>query len=364
MLDEIFAHIGYGNFILVLAILIFVHELGHYLAARSCGIRVEVFSIGFGPEIFGYNDRHGTRWKLSLIPLGGYVKMFGEMLPGLNPDQKSLTLAQEKFAFHTQPLWARAIVVSAGPLANFIYAFAVLWMVFFLIGKSETPDFKTHGIGFVSEQSPAEASGLQKDDKILAINDVPIHHFDDLRNQVIASQGKPLTLNVMRETQIFDVKIIPEQIQNDQGPSYRLGIGAQAPILQQKGLIESALLAAGETWNMIWLTLKAIGELISGQRDQSELGGPIKIAQISSDVAQTGLLALIVFTVILSVNLGLLNLLPVPILDGGYLLFCLYEAVTGAPPSAKVQNWAMRFGVAFIGTLIIFVTINDILSLF
>ncbi len=364
MLDQLLANISYANFILVLAVLIFVHELGHYLAARWCGVRVEVFSVGFGPELFGYTDQHGTRWKFSIIPLGGYVKMFGEMLPGLNPDQPPLTKAQESFAFHTRPLIARSIVVAAGPIANFLYAFVALWISFIWVGKVQLPDFMDKGVGYVLENSPADIAGIQVGDKIFAVDNITINSFNDMRNKVLASNGNPITFSINRQGQTLQLTATPEAVQTDNASIYRLGISAPAAIVVQTGIVGGAVSAVTETFNIAWETLKALGELMIGARSSDELGGPIKIAQLSNDIGQSGFWALLSFTIVLSINLGLLNLLPIPVLDGGYLLFCAYEAIAGKPLNIKVQNFAMRIGIALVATLIIFVTINDILSFF
>lgn len=364
MLDSFFSSIGYANFILVLGVLIFVHELGHYLAARWCGIRVETFSIGFGPELFGRTDRYGTRWKISAIPLGGYVKMFGAMLPVAQADDPKDNNDNHE-AFHTRPLWSRAIVIAAGPAANFFYAIIILWIGFVMSGRLEPADFTQAGIGTVVEGSPAEQAGLETGDRIIAIDGQAIDTFEALRQTVSTSGGRTLAFTVIRDGQDLRFQVTPEAVHHAADHSHwRLGVHAPRPIANKLQPLEAASAATRETISITWATLRAIGEIITGARSHEELGGPVRIAQLSNDFARSGFMALLFFTVVLSINLGLLNLLPIPVLDGGYLVFCLYEAVRGKPPGEQVQAWAMRFGLAIVGTLIVVVTFNDIVNLF
>lgn len=366
-MDTIIGSMGYANFIVVLCVLVFVHELGHYAVARWCGVRVEIFSIGFGREIFGWTDRHGTRWKISILPLGGYVKMFGEhSVPTLEDDRpREMTPAEKAVSFSHKTLLQRTAVVAAGPGANFLFAIVALMIVFIAVGKPEAPEFREAGIGAVVEGSAAADAGLMAGDVILSIDGQPIEVFTDLQRAVVESGGRTLEFKIQRDGARLDVPIAPRPIggEGEQAAGYRLGVQAPMAEYVQFGLVGAGVEATKETWRITTTTLAAVGEMIVGQRGTEELGGPVRIVQLSNDFAQLGFLSLVGFTVLLSVNLGLINLFPVPMLDGGHLLYYAIEAIRGKPLGERAQEYGLRIGMAFIVALMIFVTVNDFIHL-
>ena len=364
MIDDLIGHIGYGNFIIVLFVLILVHELGHYLAARFCGIRVEVFSVGFGREILGFTDKSGTRWRLSLIPFGGYVKMFGEMQPGF-AHEGDIPVAQEKYAFHTQSLPKRMLVVAAGPFANFLYAIILFAIIFYTVGEQRSVPFSEGGIGGVQENSQAMTAGLQTGDIIFNVNGRPIDSFNDLIEVVSTSNGAELAIKYYRGGRENLAYLQPEKIltAGEDGKThtqYRIGVHNSRPLFTPLPPLQALMAGVKATWNDSILTLSSIGEIIGGNRSVDELGGPVKIVQLSNDFAQMGLFSFVFFTIILSINLGLLNLLPIPVLDGGHLLFYMIEAIIRRPLSPKAQDISMRIGLSTLIVFMVFITFNDI----
>ncbi|MTI08181.1 RIP metalloprotease RseP, partial [Curvivirga aplysinae] len=358
---------------IVLGILIFVHEMGHYLVARWCGVRIETFSIGFGKEIFGWTDKQGTRWKVALIPLGGYVKMFGEK-DGANPGDHAesqttnLTDEEKKVSFAYKTLPQRAAIVAAGPLINFAFAIVIFAGLFMFIGKPVQSDFMVDGIGDVVEGSAADLAGFEKGDVILAGNGVEINEFRDLVSIVQESKGAPVSFTISRNGLNKELvaqaqeTVIGEQ-DGKEIKAYRLGIMGVSAKMVSLGIVGSIVEATTYTWDITVMTFQEIGRLFVGQGDVDNLGGPIKIAQMSSEVGDLGGLAIINFIALLSINLGLLNLLPIPMLDGGHLLFYAIEGVLRRPISEKIQEISLRFGLAFLLTLMVFVMGNDILNI-
>ena len=352
-------------FLLVLTVLVFVHELGHYLVARRCGVRVEVFSIGFGPELFGTTDRSGTRWKFSAIPLGGYVKMFGDADAASTPDherQGTMSTDERAVAFPHKTVGQRAAIVVAGPLANFLFAIVVLWGLFVFYGHP----FPPAAVGSVMESSPAEAAGFQAGDRIVEANDRRLLGFNEIIAVVRMSDGAPISFVVSREGERLELVATPAPLvfQTADGQEVTvLGIGISPPAPASYGPIESVWLAVTETGNLVWLTINAVGEMIVGDRGTEDLGGPIRIAQVSGDVAQIGVVAVFWFMALLSINLGLINLFPIPMLDGGHLLFYGVEAVRGRPLGQRAQEYGFRIGLALVLTLMIFATWNDLVQL-
>lgn len=450
----------YGvTFLVVLSILVFVHEWGHYIVARLCGIRVETFSIGFGKEIFGFTDKKGTRWKFSLIPLGGYVKMFGDVDPsssghadgveGEDGAVRPFTNEERKLAFFAKPVWARALVVFAGPAINFIFAIVILAILYGMVGKPLTPAV----IMGMELNSNAEKSGFKPQDKVLSINGQAITSFDDVRREVMLALDAPLLFKVEREGSIVDVQAVPERlVEKDRfgfqhekgflgliGPAQGLDITKILAVngvkvddknnrvhdLLQKNLGQRTVLdmatpemmlktsdtpdrlvvhppvelnqhlkdssspdyallvlgvrpgdevvrysvigalvqATNETGGIVRDTLYAMGQMINGTRSATELGGVIRIGAIAGDMAERGLIALVSFTALLSINLGLINLFPVPMLDGGHLAFYAIEAVKGSPLSERTQEYAFRFGLFVLVSLMFFANLNDILQI-
>ncbi|MEQ9488360.1 MAG: RIP metalloprotease RseP [Alphaproteobacteria bacterium] len=370
MFESLLADFGYGNFILVLSILIFVHEMGHYLVAKWCGVRVETFSIGFYKEIVGWTDKSGTRWKIGFLPLGGYVKMFGEhsVMNADGTQKRPMTPNEKQVSFSHKSLAQRTAVVAAGPGANFLFAIVVLAFVYAVIGKPdlETPAAST--LGSVVEGSAAKAAGLQPGDTIVGTGNVTIRTFEDLRQAVLASAGDPMPLVYVRDGVENRVTVTPRmsEFQTADGAveqRYLLGVRPMPPEYRPLGPVDAVSQGVGDTWNMTVLTLSAVGEIILGDRGTDELGGPVRIAELSNDAAQSGGLAIVGLMVLLSINLGLINLFPIPMLDGGHLLFYAIEAMRGKPVSERIQEFSLRIGLAFILCLMVFVTVNDFVNL-
>ncbi|WP_158045666.1 RIP metalloprotease RseP [Skermanella pratensis] len=353
-------------FLVVLTVLVFVHELGHYWVARRNGVRIETFSIGFGPELFGRTDRAGTRWKFSAIPLGGYVKMFGDADAASTPSGavRTMTPQERELSFFHKRLGQRAAIVAAGPIANFLFAIIGLTLLFSLYGQPYTPP----DIGTVQEQSAAARAGILPGDVIVEIDGQPIERFEEVQQIVRFNQGTPLALVVERDGSRVPMSVTPEvtQITDRMGNTHSiglLGIGRAGMEYRRHDPLTALWQAGRETVNLTVGTLGAVGQMISGSRGTEELGGPLRIAQMSGEVAQSGVVALVWFMAILSVNLGLINLFPIPMLDGGHLLFYAVEAIRGKPLGDRAQEYGFRIGLALVLTLMVFATWNDLVHL-
>jgi regulator of sigma E protease len=354
-------------FLIILTVLVFVHELGHYLIARWNGVRIEVFSIGFGPELFGWWDRAGTRWKFSTIPLGGYVKMFGDSdassglpVPGI----ARLAPAERDVSFHYKRLGQRAAIVAAGPAANFLFAVAVLAILFTTYGQPFTPA----EVGQVQPGSAAEQGGIHPGDVIVSIDGSAVQRFEDVQQIVRLNPGVPMTIGVRRDGKEQTLNVTPSrtELTDRFGNHYQIGLLgiARSGMEYVKRDPASAIIQAGtETWDLSVSTLKAMWQIIIGTRATDELGGPLRIAQMSGEVAQGGVVAVLWFMAVLSINLGLINLFPVPVLDGGHLLFYAAEAVRGKPLGQRAQEYGFRIGLALVLTLMVFATWNDLVHL-
>src|SRR5690349_18060342 len=358
-------------FLFVLTVVVFFHELGHFLIAGLCGIKALTFSIGFGPEIIGFNDRYGTRWKISAIPLGGYVKFFGDDNAASVPDQSvasTMTEEEKKVSFVHQPVGPRAAVVAAGPLANFVLAIAIFAGIFMIVGRQTA----TARVDTVQPNSAAAAAGFQPGDLVLSIDGSKIDSFSDMQRIVSVSAGETLTIDVERGGAPVTLRATPQlrASKHTFGNVQRLGVlgisRSMAPgdIHSRKmGPLEAVVAGAQETWFLVDRTLSYIGGIFTGREAADQLGGPIRIAQVSSQVASAGFVALIHLTAVLSVSIGLLNLFPIPMLDGGHLLFYGIEALRGRPLSERAQELGLRIGLAIVVMLMIFATFNDILHL-
>lgn len=354
------------SFLVILSVLVFVHELGHFSVARRCGVRVEVFSIGFGPELFGVTDRHGTRWKFSALPLGGYVKMFGHAETIVDPDgtERPMTPEERQVAFHFKPLAQRAAVVLAGPLANFAFAIVVLAGLFAIYGQP----YSSTEIGEVMEGSAAAEAGLQPGDRILSLNGQAIQRFEEVAGIVQLGLGEPLTIVVERDGAPITIEAQPTIIKETDGFGNtheigRLGItsSGQSEVIHYDPLT-ATWQAVQQTYGLAAGTLKAVWQMIVGTRSSEEIGGVLRIAKMSGDVAQVGFAQAVFFAALLSVNLGLINLFPVPMLDGGHLAFYAIEALRGRPLGARAQEWGFRIGLALVLALFVFATRNDLMS--
>lgn len=342
---------------LVLGVLVFIHELGHYLAARWRGIHVDAFSIGFGRPLLKGTDRRGTEWRLGWIPLGGYVKLHGQETPAdASPEERARWRQGE--TFHEKPVSSRAIVVAAGPVANFLLAILLFAGLFATIGQ---PTGGT-GVGQVTEGSPAARAGILPGDQITALDDLRVSRFDQVQRYIQPRPGQPIAVRVLRDGAELTVTAIPERRENPSGVIGILGVQGGATKLERLDPLSALWAGAAQTWDVTWQTLVGIGEMLTGDRSAKELGGPIKIAEISGEAANLGIVPLINLMALLSVSLGLLNLFPIPLLDGGHLVFYAAEALRGRPLPARTQEYGFRAGFALLVTLFLFATWNDIAS--
>jgi len=355
------------GFLLLLGPLIVVHELGHYLVGRWCGVKADAFSVGFGKELFGFTDRRGTRWKLSAIPLGGYVQFAGDMDPTSRPDDAKfagLTPEEKAQTFNAQPLWRRAAIVAAGPLTNLLFAILIFATFNLAFGKLVAPAV----VDSFVPGSPAASAGLLKGDRIRAVNGTPIDDFTALRERVFPWPDTSFTLTIERGGAQFPVevrsaaKVLKDRFGNESRVGM-IGIMAARPRLAPVGPIEAVTLAGKQTWGVIRMLAVGIRQIVTGERSISELGGPIKTAKYSGEQLSLGWLAFVSFAAFISINLAFINLLPIPALDGGHLAFYAAEAVRRRPLDARSQDWAYRTGLALVVGLMLFVTLNDIASL-
>ncbi|HUB97454.1 MAG TPA: RIP metalloprotease RseP [Stellaceae bacterium] len=353
-------------FLIVLTVLVFVHELGHYLIARWNGVKVEVFSIGFGPELFGWNDRADTRWKVSAIPLGGYVKMFGDADPSSMPGVRleAMSDAERAVSFHHKRLGQRIAVVAAGPIANFVFALVVLSALFASVGQPFTPA----EVGAVQADSAAAQAGIKPGDVITSIDGQAISRFEDVQRLVRLNTGSPMTIEIKRGGQTETLHVSPRitNLTDRFGNQHQiglLGIERSGVDYVRRNPVSAIWYAGQETMNLTTGTLQAVWQMVIGLRTTDELGGPLRIAQMSGEVAQGGAVALLWFMAVLSVNLGLINFFPIPVLDGGHLLFYAAEAIRGRPLGQRAQEYGFRVGLALVVTLMVFATWNDLVHL-
>ncbi len=441
-----------GTFLLVLSILVFVHEWGHYIVARLCGVRVESFSIGFGKELFGRYDKHGTRWKFSLIPLGGYVKMFGDTDPasaghtetvGEGLKARPLSPDERKVAFFAKPVWQRALIVFAGPAINFIFAIILLAGLYMFYGQPVTPPTAAA----IIKDSAADKAGFEPHDRVIAIDGVPVKRFEDIRQTVMVALDTPMTFTIQRGDKEIELEATPKRetfsdrfgfehargvlgllgavngfglknviaidgakiTNEDQAvagfkksydrnmevtfkgiegekdstlivrPFKRLNEKLDTPeegkdkmiIISEKvgddivkhGVGSALVEAVRETKEVTVGTLTALGQIVTGTRSAKELGGLIRIGAMAGDMAQAGIIAVITFTALLSINLGLINLFPIPVLDGGHLVFYALEALKGSPVPERAQEYAFRLGFTILIGIMVFANLSDILQL-
>ena len=443
-------------FLILLTPLIFIHELGHFSVARLCGVRVDVFSIGFGPELFGWNDRTGTRWKFSAIPLGGYVKMFGEHM--LEPDEdgnvRQLTAEEKAVSFQEKRLAQRAAIVAAGPGANYLFAIVVMAVMFVTLGERFTPPeigrvvagsfaqeagfkpgdliltvdgdeiesfeqfvrivkfspgrelpvtvlrdgvmvnltavpqpievdgidgstqtvgnlqvtpFLPAEIGDVIAGSAAEEAGLKPGDRMIELDGAPIERFDQLQDIIRGAAGRRLRVVVRRDGANLSLEVTPKAVQEKSADGTvetigRLGVTASSrTVLVRHGPATAIWRGVAISVDISGKMLSALGQIVVGERESKELGGPIMIAKVSSKFADLGWIAFLDFMVLISVNLGLINLLPIPVLDGGHLFFYLAEGIRGRPVADRIQEFSYKIGLALVISLMIFVTVNDLL---
>src|SRR5690349_3802392 len=361
--------LGYAvPFLFVLTIVVFFHELGHFLVARWAGVRVLTFSLGFGPELVGFNDRHGTRWKISAIPLGGYVKFFGDESEASTPASAealaSMTEEERAGSFHHKKVGARAAIVAAGPIANFILAIVIFTCLFTFFGKPST----TARVDKIEASSAAERAGFQVGDIVTAIDGKIIGSFSDMQRIVGIHAGDQLTFTIKRGDSTLQLKGTPElrEVKDPFGNTQRLGIlgitRATSPGEVTTEKVDPATafwLGVKETWFVVDQTLSYVANIFRGRASADQIGGPIRIAQISGQVATLGIIPLLHLAAVLSISIGLLNLFPVPLLDGGHLLFYAAEVVRGRPLSDRAQEYGFRVGLVLVLMLMVFAFYND-----
>lgn len=354
-------------FLVIMSVIVFIHEFGHYIIARWCGVKVETFSIGFGREVWGFNDKADTRWKFSILPLGGYVKMFGDASEASTPNNKLLkkmTKAEKAISFHYKPLWKKSLIVSGGPLFNFLTTIAVFTWFAFSNGIVSTDPI----IGEIIDDSAAQEAGLIAGDKIIEVAGEPIEVFQDIPIAIITNLGTEITMKIERDGETRQLTLTPRIIETEDAYGNKveqplIGIRSQKTTFKDVGVTQALGYAVKRTYEICVATLKVIGQLITGQRDTDQLKGPVGIAQMSGQAADAGLNSVLWFIALLSANLGLVNLLPIPMLDGGHLMYYGIEAIQGKPLADKVQEYGFKFGLVVILSLMAFTIVNDIVQM-
>ncbi len=356
-----------AGFLLLLGPLVTVHEFGHYLVGRLFGVKAKVFSVGFGKELAGFTDKRGTRWKISALPLGGYVQFKGDMNPASIPDAAEMAKATPEEcegSFHHADLWKRALIVFAGPATNILVAIAIFAGFAMIYGKPVTAPV----VGMFSDHSVARDAGLKLNDRIVAFNGQPVDDFEQLVGQIAPYPGREVTLTVSREGAERTFKFKAESVVDtdkfgNQSRIGRIGIGTTVREFVRLGPLDSLQFAGEQCVATFRMMVTGIGQIITGQRSVKELGGPIKIAKFSGEQLSLGPLPFIGFAALISINLAFINLLPIPALDGGHLAFYAAEAIRRKPIGPRGQEWAFRAGMAAVLVLMLFVTANDIVSL-
>lgn len=353
-------------FLLVLGPLVFVHEYGHYIVGRWCGVKAETFSIGFGRKVIGWTDRRGTEWKIGWLPLGGYVQFAGDRDAVSQPDAEwqSLPAEERSHTFPAQPVWKRAAIVAAGPVTNFLFAILILAGFAWVGGKVVTPPVA----GAISAGSAAETAGLRAGDRIVSIDGRAIATFSDIPMAVAHRPGEVMQVRVLRAGSERTVALAPRLVTEKDpfGKEYQraiIGLAPPPPQLEKVSILEAPAVGLHQTWQIVRQTGEVLAQFLTGRRSIKDMNGPVKIAEISGQAATLGIASLIFFIALISINLGFINLLPLPMLDGGHLLFYAYEAIRRRPAPLRVQEWAFRFGFAAVVTLMLVVTFNDLGSL-
>jgi len=393
-------------FLVLLTIIVFFHEYGHFSVARMLGVRVDVFSIGFGKPLLRWIDRKGTEWRIAALPLGGYVKFFGDLNAASQappeaqskpvttqfpaPGQKEvlshgMTAEERAVCFHFKPVWARALIVAAGPIANFVLAVAIFTALFVTLGKSTLEPV----IGAVSLDSAAQEAGFEPGDRVLSVNGREIKQFNQLYDVVLLSGGAPLNVEIDRSGETMSIEVTPRRVEGtdrygNQIERWLLGIGPDSNSYEYRklGVIEALGEGVKELGRILGVTVQFLGKIILGQEDVRQLGGPLKMAQYAGQSVMSGfdeagyreppgflvmlkasMIDFIFLAAVVSVSIGFLNLLPVPVLDGGHLMYYAYEAVAGKPLGARAQAIGFRVGIVMLASLMIFVTWNDINNL-
>ena len=350
--------------LVMLVTIVFIHEFGHFIVGRWCGVNIEAFSIGFGREIFGFNDKHGTRWKVCMLPLGGYVKFEGDANAASLP---STTQAPSPTSLQGAALWKRFLIVLAGPISNFILSIVIFASMAVFVGEYVIPA----KVGGVKENSAASAAGLQVGDLIRKIDGKPIASFADITEAMVLQGETPVLLTIERGGQTFDVSLTPKtQIVDDEinGKMKRslIGISSDATNAQavKSNVVEGLAIGVNRTWFITATTMRYLGKMFLGLESADQMHGPIGIAKMAGTTASMGLATFIFFIGYISVSIGLVNLFPIPMLDGGHLVFFIIEGIMGKPVSQQTQEWSFRIGLSAILMLVIFVSKNDLFSRF
>ena len=360
------------GFMLLLGPLVTVHELGHYLVGKWFGVKADAFSVGFGKELIGRTDKHGTRWKLSALPLGGYVQFKGDMDPASIPDPNAPVSDVEDGSFQNAALWKRALIVAAGPVTNLIVAIAIFAAFFMIYGKPTLQsDVDTREIGAFAEQSAAQDAGMQIGDVIVQIDGEPIADFDDIRKEIALYPGRSVVIEVEREGSgnlEIPLTIASVDQADEFGNSGKIGLIGVSPldaeyVFEDVGVLQSIPLAAGQCWEITKMMVTGIKQILFGERSIKELGGPIKIAKYSGEQLSRGTVDFINFVALISLNLAFINFLPIPALDGGHLAFYAAEAIRKKPVGPRATEYAYRGGIAFVLIFMVVVTFNDLVSL-
>ena len=359
--------LGLPAWLFVITVVVFFHELGHFSVARYFGVKVETFSIGFGPEIFGWTDKKGTRWKISWLPLGGYVKFFGDADAASRPDregEKAMTAKERSESLLGKPVFQRMAVSAAGPFANFILAIVIFTAVFMIFGRLAQPAV----IGSVQPGSAAQEAGIKPGDLVKDINGTAITDYDQMLPIIATSPGEDLAITLSRAGQLLTVHATPRLVMRKDQLGYvenipTLGVTNSLkvpPTIVHYGPIGAVSAAVNQTWQIAAGTLKGLKQMTLGQADPRQLRGPVGTAGLAKRFAEFGFLALVQLAALISVSIGLINLFPIPVLDGGHLLYYGCEAVLGRPLGEKAQDVGFRFGLALVLCLFLFVTWNDL----
>lgn len=358
-------------FIVLLGVLVFVHELGHFAVARLCGVKVSQFSIGFGKKLWGRTDKHGTEWRLAAIPLGGYCKFLGDDDVASAGDQSGkLSAEEQKYAFASQNPFKKLAIVIAGPGANYLFAILIFASIFFFLGKMDFPAV----VGEVIKGGAAESGGVLKGDKVLKVNGKPVRSFTELRQEVDMHTSGEVQLEIERDGKIvnlaFPLKVVPLDVEANQPKELKPMLGIRSvSVVEVKpeniSLPQAFYDAAKETWRITEVTLRGVGQMITGKRDTDEVGGILRIAEMSGDITrENGMIDFIAFMALLSINLGLINLFPIPLLDGGHVVIYLIEIVSRREINEKAKEYVFRFGLLVLVSLMLFATYNDFAHLF
>ncbi|MEJ7925466.1 RIP metalloprotease RseP [Sphingobium sp. AN641] len=352
-------------FVAVIGPLVFVHELGHYLVGRWCGVKAEAFSIGFGPEVAAWVDRRGTRWRIGALPLGGYVRFKGDMNAAGQDDPAWLTMsaADRATSFPAKPLWQRAAIVAAGPAINFLFSILILAAFALVYGESRTPAVA----GIVQPGSAAQAAGIRVGDRIVSFNGRAMDTYADMVMYTRIRPGEPVEVVIDRAGRQLTISATIAAIKEDDGfgNSFRvgrLGIGPGKPVVEPVPVWRAPIVAIDRVGDILQTMVETLGQILGGGRSVKELGGPLKIAEVSGQAASLGPESFVFFMALISINLGFINLLPIPMLDGGHLLFYAIEAVQRRPVSPRAQEWAYRSGLAVLLGMMVLVTFNDLSS--